>query len=531
MDSLVPSTFGKEFTCHYNLGGYNVHCGHMKASGPKNDLNRGRSNLPVGDYCTSIESTTDGESHNYRLLWARKSESGCVTSSADRKSEHVPMMRASQNADTGRTICYAGRADTPAKIREQIEFMVHTENHLAGEHDEKHSRPKQSHYVDQMNGLMKTGTDPNEYTLTYGLNTLTKLTKLSSPSGLFERESMEQEIAAIRTVQQEGGVTIVVPGRPDPIRVKIAPLHFHFNISDAGETMSKLFPSKFSGNDMEEEINGPSYRQLIQLAEDAQANGGIDAVTQECLGKVRNRSGLSVRERFIYTDMLQRKLGLPSVAHCKSSVDRCGVTIALAATNDWAQDNMPPGMTLENFINTPAYKNFYLAQLCRSHQQTLPARFNYDEEDHTDAKLNNRENLIAKKEKQKLNFKMWGSLLVDSLPDDMVKETTWTTSKTLRVTVSVVATIAYVIFYPVIVAFMITVGHILLAVAAGCDIMYAKFKMLNPKDTTEHKPKIVRKLQGLHELPYIFKPWNIHLLTTKKINKDHDLMIKYGFIA
>jgi hypothetical protein len=516
MDNLIPSTFGNQFSCTYNLGTYDVHCAHAKALGPKNDLNVGRSNLPVGDYTTSIKDPNTGQRHNYGVHWARKSDSGCVTSNLDKKSEHVPMMRASHNTDTGQTICYTGRADTHDRIREQIEFMVHTESQLAAEHDKRQGNPPRREYVDQMRGLKNTNpNDPNEYTLTYSLNSLTKLVKLAQPGGLYERQSMEEEIEALRTV---GFIYIQVPGRT--IKVKLAPLHFHFNLSAAGENMCKVFNGNFSGNEMEEQINGPSYIKLLALARDEITNNGPNPVIQECIDKITNRQSLTVRDRFIYTDMLQRALGYLSVDHCKSSVDRCGVATALAATNQWASANLPTGTSIEDFIQTPEYKNFFLAQLCRSHQQTLPARFNFDAKDNEDAKLNDNDMLIGK---NKLNFKMYGSLLIDSMPTDMVKETTWTKSKALRVTVSVVATIAYVIFYPVIFAFMVTVGHLLLGIVAGVDIIYASF--------AKAEPKYAKKLSGFHELPYIFKTWNIHKCSSKKIDKHHALMEQYGFIA
>jgi hypothetical protein len=352
---------------------------------------------------------------------------------------------------------------------------------------------------------------------------LTKHGEIKDLSHLDERESLIQEH---HLLAKENSFEFDLDD--DKVLIKLIPIHIHQNISGAGEILSHLFNDHLNGKSLENKINSKGYSALFEkippkedtedpkLSPGGLFNTNIRNSHIEFLNKIKSKledKNLSVRKRLIFTDLLQRFTGLPIVYHCKSSVDRGGVAAAIGATNQHFIDyfngekyvNCFNSSNFETFIDSDEYKQMFFAQVCRAHQDTLPARFGRD-----------KDGILTGK--QKLGLKMYGSVLTDSLPNDMVKETLWEKSKGLRVLVSAVATIAYILFYPAIMAFMFLFGHLLLGVT--------QLGILAKKGSS-----IANRLRAFHAIPYALTPWNIHKMAHKHINYSNSEIKSYGILA
>ena len=83
--------------------------------------------------------------------------------------------------------------------------------------------------------------------------------------------------------------------------------------------------------------------------------------------------------------------------------------------------------------------------------------------------------------------------------------------------VSVVATAAYAVFYPVIIAFMFSIGHLLLAIG--------QLVMLGMKGKS-----IAGRMGTFHAIPYALTPWNIHKCVHKHINYENEQIKEYSIV-
>jgi hypothetical protein len=494
--SLVPSTFGTKHTSIYEFGDINVSVCHNDA--PKTqqisfnevvnsrlemvDGHRGKekdlsgSNTPVGNMHTTVTIGYDRSYHT--TFWARKSEFGSVASNQDRSTPHVQMLRYWDG------VCYLGRADTNYRLNEQVEFILETER-TAG--------PPQIGSIKGME-LEKGGN----YTFTYAVNSLTKHGKAEWLSPLSERESLIKEKELL---SEENTIEF------NDYNIKLNPIHIHQSISGAGEVASYLFNDNISGKKLEREINDKGYAALFAQIEKME-DGDNKNLANLLKDQLQNPQALSLREKFIFTDLLQRLVGLIAVYHCKSSVDRGGTAAAIGATNAYFLPfaNLKSIEDVKKLIDSDDYRKMFLAQLCRAHQETLPARFGIDEQG----------NVTGKK---KLGLKMYGSLLTDSLPKNMVKETLWETSPGVRKLVASVLTVAYVIFYPIIIAFMFSIGHLLLG-SFQLGVFLTK------------GGSIAKKLGVFHAIPYSLTPWNIHKAVHKHIDYSNNSPLKsYSIVA
>ncbi len=464
--------FTQELEGRKKIDGYEPERAHLEGS-----------NLPVGDMETNIKIGIIESSH--KTSWKRASESGCVASNLDRSTPHVQMLRVWTSS--GRSTNYLGRADTQDRLKEQVEFMLTQEFALAdGQWQE-------------VRGLHQD-TD-GSYTFSYFVNSLTKSGKFQETSNLDERESLILEKDLLK---KNHTFTFTINGQE--LQVKVKPIHIHQNISDAGELLSNLFDDDLNGKNLDAQINEIGYKNLFEKVPDrgALTQGSLETQLKEQL----ENQELSVRERFIFTDFLQRAAGLCAVYHCKSSVDRGGVAAAIGATNQYFIDKEDQNLTFERLkvlINSEEYREMFFAQLCRSHQETYPARYGRNEHG-------------AITGKQTLGLKMYGSLLTDSLPADMVKETLWEKSKGVRVLVTAIATAAYILLYPVIVVFMLVIGHLFLGIY--------QLGLLAKKGKS-----VAGRLRALHAASYAFTPWKIHKAAHKHINYSSTVMNRYGIIA
>lgn len=467
------------------------------------------SRLKLGDMRSEVRIGT--KEYVCRTVWHRNA-GGFIRSNHERKSEDVVMMRVNIDETTGQAIAYTGRVDTPRKAIQQVSFILDQEAQLSIERGDKN--PK---------GLSLTPNEDGTYTFTYAVNNLQKPAELQAPTGHSERDSISDEDDVLKAISKKT-VEFNHPtlGR---IQVRPRPIHTAHNVSKAGEQMDGILSDKHAGRALMDQVNDAGYNDLLALGQEVLEAGRKDPRNRHpnykrihgCVQKLKNRDSLSVRERFIYTDMLERLLNLPVVTHCKSSVDRTGVALALAgATHHFVHHMEEEGIIktdagkVENQIDSSEYRNAFLTHLCRAHQQTAPARNQLGPDGNI--AIDNHGKEINKK----LNFKMLGTLAADSLPKDMVKHSKWTTSASHRRAVSIVATIAYILFYPVVVGFMLTIGHLFIGLAQTIFMI-------------KGKKGAARRLTFAHELPYTLCPWKMQNIVIPRINKKHELMVKYGF--
>ncbi len=440
------------------------------------------SRLPVGNMTAIIKANSIDSEH--RTLWARESEYGCVASNQDRSTPHVQMLRVwqSQSSDqTFETTNYLGRADTKERLQEQVKFIIENNpEKLAPVEDENHT---------------------HTHTFTYFVNSLTKNGKIRDLSPLDERESLKQEK---KLLAEENIVKVTIDGRDRNVLLK--PIHIHQNISDAGQLSSCLLNDNLNGKKLEQDINKEGYNKLFDLINDM-TDGPNKTLATQLKDRLENRAGLSQREQFIFTDILQRLVGLIAVYHCKSSVDRGGTAAAIGATNAHflKKEGFSTVDEIEKKIKSDEYKEMFFAQFSRAHQETLPARFGMDE----DGELTG---------KQRLGIKMYGEVLTDSLPSGMVKETLWEKSSGVRKFTAAIATIAYVLLFPIIIAVMFAIGHLFLGI--GQLITWAK-----------KGKSIAGRMGDGHALLYSLTPWNMHKAVHKHIDYSNETMQNYRLLG
>lgn len=509
-----PQELGGGYTQEYTLHGgdsplphevHTVSCEVLPHEDVAHDLSNTvdpTSRLRLGDMRSEVKIGT--KEYTCRTVWHRNAV-GFIRSNHERKSEDVVMMRANIDETKGQSIVYTGRVDTPKKAMQQVKFILDQEKQLSIERGDNNP-----------NGLSPTPNKDGTYTFTYAVNNLQKPAELQAPTGHSERDSISAEDKALKDISDE----IIDFNHPElgNIKVRPRPIHTAHNVSKAGEQMDGILSDKHAGRALMDQVNDKGYEQLLKIAGEVKDSHPNFFRIASCREKLQpdNRGNLSVRERFIYTDMLERLLGFPVVTHCKSSVDRTGSGVALAgATHHFVhymeQDEILSQESLvTKQINSSEYRNAFLTHLCRAHQQTTPARKQLA----PDGKIA-RDN-HGKKTDKNLNFKMLGTLATESLPTDMVKQSRWTTSAGHRRAVSIVATIAYILFYPVVVGFMLTIGHLFIGIFQ--TVLMIKGKKGGAK-----------RLRFAHELPYTLCPWKMQNCVVPRIKKSHELQKKYGF--
>ncbi|WP_420421081.1 hypothetical protein [Simkania sp.] len=256
-----------------------------------------------------------------------------ITSSNDRTTRNICMMRLHRDSETQQSIAYTGRPDTKEKAIEQIEFIVRNEL--------KRSHPK---------GLVKDG---DGYTLTYAVNnlmtpmtgiglvsfdekeaTLQEQEVLSSLAGVEhdafdEKEATLREQEILRSLEDK---TIVVDGH----KIRVKPLYFSqpFNQTNS---LAAIVTDSHNGKGLARSINETGYETLVPMAQKHLT--GMEKGRQKDLleGAIKALKGdfgeLRPQEELFNRALLCHALNLPLVIHCKSSTDRTTPAIAIA---DWA---------------------------------------------------------------------------------------------------------------------------------------------------------------------------------------------------
>lgn len=417
-----------------------------------------------------LKTETSDYKNFTKTFYANNSDiEGCTATQMDTSTTSV--MNLKQHTVCGMTACYTGRADTKKRIEEQLTFMFDCESKLSP--------------FEEIKGMKKL--DDNTFEFTYAINTLTKLGAFQSITGINEKESLEKEIEALKNF------SFTYNGKT----VAINPILLAFNFSKAGEIFEAIFPKALSGKKFKEEVYHSGADKLIAFANCNEDESHLTRLISLF------KEAKTTREQFILADQLQKACGLLSVHHCKSSVDRAGVAIALSAANtqDYHEKkasfemSAPSDEPLTNETRAKIFngsipgKETFFRHLQVAFELTKVARFGYNPI---------KDEVTGK---QKPGLKMNGSVVTSSLPNRFVNDKA---IKLKRHPLWTVAKVVYIIAYPLIVAFMITVGHLSLAIAS------IKWK----------------NLRHLHAAAYLFNPNKLEHYHGLEIDFQHpDLFI------
>jgi len=239
-----------------------------------------------------------------------------TTSSNDRTTPNICMMRRVDDSDTGETIAYTGRPDTKAKAIEQIEFMFRSEAR-------KDSSVRKG--LTEKDGV---------YTLTYAVNNL-----LSPVTGIGifafdEKGATLEEQAIFKQLAQE---ELMIDGK----KVRVNPIYFSqpFNQTNS---LTDIITASHSGKGLSKEINRTSYETLIPMAQErleTMPKGNKQELLESAIQALKGDfSKLHPEQEFFNRAVICQMLNIPLVVHCKSNTDRSLLALAAAlVSHQWGK--------------------------------------------------------------------------------------------------------------------------------------------------------------------------------------------------
>jgi hypothetical protein len=219
-----------------------------------------------------------------------------ITSSFNRVADTVTLLRKVEGAQN-EGYCYAGRVDTVEKA-EEVARMI-----FIGE-------------LESGRGIEKKG---DLYKLQFGVQSLIG-------SALFpsrERKMLKDEIRAYQELTKKTlEITHPITGKRYQVQV-LEPIFSHTQFNWINQ-ISSLTDSDVMGDDLAKEISSKGDAILFEKAKD---NAPAMKIAE------RLRSGnLKPWEEILLRAHLCYLLKIPELVHCKSSVDRTGVAVALIST-------------------------------------------------------------------------------------------------------------------------------------------------------------------------------------------------------
>lgn len=284
-----------------------------------------------------------------------------VTSSSDRSSDQICMMRRYEDNDTKASISYTGRPDTKSKAIEQIEFIFRNEIEC----------PIQQ-------GLAQN--DDGSYTLTYLVNNL-----MSPVTGIglvtFDEKKAilkEQEI-----LEELSKKPLTINGKT----VHVKPLYFCQPLNQT-TLLQKVMSDAHSGKGVAKEISQKGDEALLALAKEKLKEMAPSDKRKELLeGAIyfleldKKIDHLLPEERLFNRAVIAEALNLPIVNHCKSSTDRTIIAVAVAAiAHQWNKLNLDyirdkEGRIIPHSILTDERaKELFAGHILAGHQVTRVSR-------------------------------------------------------------------------------------------------------------------------------------------------------------
>ncbi len=293
-----------------------------------------------------------------------------IASTSDRTVEGTGNLRVVRSHD-GRSICYAGRVETVRKALEQASFIFFQELHSTGR------------------GITRTVDEKGQpvYQLDYLVNSF-----LSSPwfmrkeTTMFpfpEREFTEMEVIALEAIRQKGFILMIDPNDPTKTyRVCLNPMLFSRSFNFI-LNLEAFMPSFVTGESRAKEISETGYDELFKLADrqiDAlRAEASPESVTKiqeiaracNSLKQHMQKKTLQSEEELVIRMYLCQLLNLPAVHHCKSSLDRTSIAVALSsALQQWLDLRLPIPDPIETLVQDWRFKELFTANWMVGHQIT-----------------------------------------------------------------------------------------------------------------------------------------------------------------
>lgn len=271
---------------------------------------------------------------------------GRQSSVKDDDEKHAALLRCtSLQSQQDATIAYAGRPNTEAKALEQATFMFQTEM----------AKP-----AGVRKGIREVdGVWEMDYVVFSALG--------SAPIGLLtnghdERGLLNQEEAALKKLPESR--TIQIENRSYQVRFK--PILLSKQIHYVSGMESFVDPI-FSGRDKSQAISNAGVGQLGALfSQDEPAKQAF-----ELYKKARQQRSLLPEEELLYVAHLCDLLHIPLVCHCKSSVDRTGILIALASSlQQWKALGVGAFKDPCELLKYEEFKELFAANLMAEHQIT-----------------------------------------------------------------------------------------------------------------------------------------------------------------
>ncbi len=258
-----------------------------------------------------------------------------IASTSDRTVENTGNLRVVQTKKS-ESICYAGRPDTEKKALEQASFI----------------------FLNEIKSKRKGITEAKDahgntvYQLDYAVNSLLTSSWIayfkSSIVSFPERTYLENERKALADLKNKGVITVEDPQCPGvKYQVKFNPILFS-NLFDSFDRLKSWLPPFFTGHSRAREISEEGYSSLGSTLSD-----------------------LAPEEELLARDYQCKLLGIPIVYHCKSSVDRTSIPIALSsALQQWMDLGLPLPKNICELADDYRFKELFAANWMAGHQMT-----------------------------------------------------------------------------------------------------------------------------------------------------------------
>lgn len=277
-----------------------------------------------------------------------------VTSSNDRNSPKISMMRTVVDKATNTSIAYTGRPDTEDKAKEQASFIFLNEL-------------KKRDYGDGSSQGLKQIGESNTYELTYTVNNLMSPMGITALFGLDEKESIEREQEVLKALD---GQVIEVKAGEKTYKVKLKPFYFTQNFN---------WTLAFGTSSTQSKINGENYEPFLKFAAGRIKEKDRPLFNQAVEQLVRNAHKMEPEEEVFYRDLVCKLARIPIVYHCKSSTDRTAIALGLSgAVKSWRNTGQDVPASQKNpphsILKTDMFKELFAVHTPANHQVTRVSR-------------------------------------------------------------------------------------------------------------------------------------------------------------
>ncbi len=289
-----------------------------------------------------------------------------IACSSDRTVENTKNMRHIQSKNS-QSICYTGCPDSERKALEQASYIFFNEL-------KTHKK-----------GLTQTTDEQGNvvYQLDYVLNSMLSgpwIWSWESPLCTYpERKYLDDEIKALSSLKQKGVVTLEDPHSPGvTYKVKFNPILFSRSLN-AFHRFEQWVPPFVVGQSYALQVSDRGFTEFKTLVEQKLqsrydlSRQQIDQITSTLKQLEQNvdQNQLRPEEEILLRDYLCIMLNLPVVKHCKSSLDRTSIAVALpSALQQWLDLKLPLPNDLRTLLQDWRFKELFLANWMAGHQIT-----------------------------------------------------------------------------------------------------------------------------------------------------------------